>query len=388
MRILHFSDPHVTIPLYRVPLGKWFGKRALGGANLLKGRHKLFAGAEEKLAALARFCKTEQMDLVLCSGDYVALGLQREYEYALHCVRPLMDAPYGYLNVPGNHDLYVKDALREKYFTIYFGQNLHSDLPEYQVDGLWPLVRLIDENLAVVCVNSARPNLLWRSSGQIPEQQIVALQKIAIDERITHRLVCIMTHYAPLLEDGTPDSKLHGLRNYKAFLAACGAFEEAIILCGHVHRCYSAEVLETGQRIFCAGSLTMEGREGFWCFDIQGRTVRAIPGIWNGEKFILDTKWTIVLNQSKETTMDAQKAMEEVRETVKQIRDEVALKAHLGKAEAAEELEKLEKKWDKLKQEFKPYTDNVEEKAGDAGAALELAAEELKAGFKRLRDIL
>ncbi|MEN8191073.1 MAG: hypothetical protein ABFS19_14595 [Thermodesulfobacteriota bacterium] len=86
--------------------------------------------------------------------------------------------------------------------------------------------------------------------------------------------------------------------------------------------------------------------------------------------------------------MDAQKTLEEIKETVEQIRDEVALKAHLGKAEVAEELEKIEKKWDELKQQLKPYTDDVEKKAGDAGAAVELAAEELKAGFKRIRDIL
>ncbi len=86
--------------------------------------------------------------------------------------------------------------------------------------------------------------------------------------------------------------------------------------------------------------------------------------------------------------MNAQKTHEEIKAAIEQIRDEVALKAHLGKAEAGDELEKLEKKWNELKQQLKPYSDDIEEKAGDAGAALELAAEELKAGFKRIRKIL
>ena len=86
--------------------------------------------------------------------------------------------------------------------------------------------------------------------------------------------------------------------------------------------------------------------------------------------------------------MNAQKTHEEIKAAIEQIRDEVALKAHLGKAEAADELEKLEKKWNVLKQQLKPCSDDIEKKAGDAGAALELAAEELKAGFKRIRNIL
>ena len=237
------------------------------------------------------------MDLVLFSGDYTALGLRREYERALHCVRPLMDAPKGYINVPGNHDLYAGDTLREDRFFTYFGDTLQSDLPEYQVDGPWPLVRLIDDTLAVVAVNSARPNPFpWRSSGRIPEKQIFALQKIAGDARMNQRLVCIMTHYAPLLEDGTLDSRLHGLRNTHEFLTTCAAFQEAIIVCGHVLRCYTVKVEESGQRIFCAGSLTMDGREGFWLFDVQGDTLQATPAIWNGGSYELDTTAAVTLN--------------------------------------------------------------------------------------------
>ena len=57
MRILHYSDPHIPTPLQRVPLLKWFSKRAIGGANLFLGRYRRFADAGEKLGALARFKK-------------------------------------------------------------------------------------------------------------------------------------------------------------------------------------------------------------------------------------------------------------------------------------------------------------------------------------------
>ncbi|MEN8190456.1 MAG: hypothetical protein ABFS19_11455 [Thermodesulfobacteriota bacterium] len=80
--------------------------------------------------------------------------------------------------------------------------------------------------------------------------------------------------------------------------------------------------------------------------------------------------------------------LEEMKAAIKEMRDEVALKAHLGKAETAEELEKLDKKWQNFKLQLKPFTDEVEKTAGDAGSALGLAADELKAGYDRIRKLL
>lgn len=290
MRILHFSDPHIPTPLHRVPLVKWLSKRAIGGANLFLGRHRLFADAVEKLGALARFKSAQQVDLVICTGDYTALGLNHEYVEAVNTIRPLMDAPTGYVNVPGNHDYYLTDALREERFCTYLGDTLQSDLPEYQVDGSWPLIRLIGDDFAVVAVNSSRPNPLpWRSSGRISEKQLETLKTLSDDSRLTDRLVFIITHYAPLLEDGSQDSRLHGLNNTEPFLAACAEFCRAIILCGHVHRCYHVTVPETGQSIFCAGSATMDKKEGFWLFDLLQGNITATQGSWDGQQFVLKT---------------------------------------------------------------------------------------------------
>ncbi|MCP4626265.1 MAG: hypothetical protein GY850_22560 [bacterium] len=74
--------------------------------------------------------------------------------------------------------------------------------------------------------------------------------------------------------------------------------------------------------------------------------------------------------------------------TVKRMRDELALKIHLGKAEAKEEWEELEKKWEDLQDEHKPIIDAVDESAKNVGAGLELVAEELKNGYKRIRKLL
>lgn len=288
MRILHFSDPHIPTPLHRVPLSKWLSKRALGATNLFFGRSRLFADASEKLGELARFAKDHKTDLIICTGDYTPLGLTHEYEEAVRAVRPLMNAPHGYINVPGNHDYYLADTLRNNSFATYFGETLISDMPQYQVDGPWPLVKLVGDNVAVIAVNSSRPNPQpWRSSGKIPQKQLEVLAQLAEDVRISRCSVFIITHYAPLLADGSPDSRLHGLTNAQDFLDSCALFSEATILCGHVHRCYHVRVPKTRQSIFCAGSATIQDHEGFWLFEVDHEGIRATKGGWHNGSYRL-----------------------------------------------------------------------------------------------------
>ena len=297
MRILHYSDPHIPTPLRRVPLGKWLSKRAIGGANLLLGRYRYFYDGVRKLEALARFSEEQQVDLVICTGDYTALGLNHEYEEAVRVTRPLMQASSGYIHVPGNHDYYITDAFRNKRFQTYFGHTLQSDMPEYQVDDPWPIVRLIGPTLAVIAVNSSRPNPIpWRSSGRVPDKQLKALAKLSGLPELAKRLVFIITHYAPLLADGKHDSRLHGMMNAESFLATCARFPQAIILCGHVHNCFHVLSPETGQSIFCAGSVTMDKKEGFWLFTFTGRTLKAMKGQWNGQHYQLEMNSSINLD--------------------------------------------------------------------------------------------
>ncbi len=80
--------------------------------------------------------------------------------------------------------------------------------------------------------------------------------------------------------------------------------------------------------------------------------------------------------------------LEGLKDTIKRLRDEVVLKAHLGKAETADELEKLDEKWQHFKKQMKPFVDEVEQTADNAGSGLSLVAEELKAGYERIRKLL
>ena len=89
---------------------------------------------------------------------------------------------------------------------------------------------------------------------------------------------------------------------------------------------------------------------------------------------------------------------------LKQLKDELTVKANLGMAEAQDELEKLEPVYDDLKAKAAKIADVAGDSASelkaaaelgidakssdDVDTALELAAEELKSAYGKIKDIL
>jgi 3',5'-cyclic AMP phosphodiesterase CpdA len=264
-------------------------KRVIGAANLALRRGHHFAAAREKLAALARLADEQAIDLVICTGDYTALGTDVELAAARQAITCLTQRPGGFLTVPGNHDLYLHDVVREGRFERHFGDFLTSDLPERCVDGPWPYVRLFD-HVAVIGVNSARPNPApWISSGAIPDAQLSALAALCQDDRIRSKFVFVITHYAPRRANAQPDHVRHGLENADAFLDACRGLERSAILHGHIHARFQVALTDYAPRIFGAGSATCDGREGFWLFDVDAERQEAMPGHWERDHYVIDS---------------------------------------------------------------------------------------------------
>jgi chromosome condensin MukBEF complex kleisin-like MukF subunit len=77
----------------------------------------------------------------------------------------------------------------------------------------------------------------------------------------------------------------------------------------------------------------------------------------------------------------------DIKASIEQLRDEIKLKAHLGEQETKDELARLEKKWEHFLSEYKPVLSEAEKTAKNAGAALGLAADEIKAGYERIRKL-
>lgn len=296
MRILHFSDVHVQVPVAHMPPADLLGKRMLGAANLVLRRERLFRDAPLKLRALSEMAHAAGVDFTICTGDYTALGTEPELVAARSAVDALTRAPLGFVTVPGNHDLYLPDALADRRFERHFGDLLRTDRPDLTVDGTWPIVRMCGALVAVVAVNSARPNPHpFRSSGAIPPEQLSALERILVLPEIRDRFVFVITHYAPRRRDGTPDTPAHGLDNADSLLRVCGGTQRGALLHGHIHWRYHLRLPGGGLPIFGAGSATHAGREGFWLFDVEVDRALAIAGSWEGDRYVLDTDHPIHL---------------------------------------------------------------------------------------------
>ena len=79
---------------------------------------------------------------------------------------------------------------------------------------------------------------------------------------------------------------------------------------------------------------------------------------------------------------------EEMVSSLKKMRDELKVQIHLGKAEAKDEWEKLEEKWQELKAQGKTVAEAMDESAKDVASAVELVGGELKAGYERIKKLL
>ncbi len=296
-KVLHVSDLHLEDGFSGVPLKSFLNKRLVGFGNLYFRRRKAFAEAAQKVEALAAFSKEQGADLVICTGDYTALGTEPEIAYARKIIEPLTRAPLGFFTVPGNHDLYLRDTVRAGWVDQHFGELMKTELPEYAVDGVWPQAWFPADGLVVLGVNSARANPKpARSSGRIPDEQLEALARILDDARVRDRFVMIATHYAPRLANGRRDRYAHGLENADELLAISAGARHGAILHGHVHWRYHVRVPETPLTLCCAGSTTHAGREGLWMYEVSDGHATATPGTWDQTRYVLETDQAIDLD--------------------------------------------------------------------------------------------
>jgi len=77
--------------------------------------------------------------------------------------------------------------------------------------------------------------------------------------------------------------------------------------------------------------------------------------------------------------------LDELISTLKQQRDEIALKIHLAAAEAKDEWKRTSEKYDTLVRDYEPVRKAVSDSATDVTQSLKLVAEEVQKSFNRIR---
>lgn len=80
--------------------------------------------------------------------------------------------------------------------------------------------------------------------------------------------------------------------------------------------------------------------------------------------------------------------MTEMAEKLRRERDQLSVKMHLASMEVRDEWEELEEKWEEFSSGSKRFYKEVEPALGEIHAALLLLGDELKAGYKKIRNAL
>lgn len=265
MRLLHISDVHVQVDYERSVWGEIGWRRLVAQLELkLAKRAERFRDAPQTLENILRRAEASGgFDHVILSGDLTALAVDEEFEGVRKALGALADVPNRLTVIPGNHDVFTPGSKKKRRFEKWFGHLLHSDLPRYQVEGPWPTVRLVGENLAIIGLNSARvPPVPGIAAGRVGEEQLAALIRACADPAMRGRNIAVVVHHAPLRPDGRLDRRAHGLLDAERLIEACQIAGVHTIFCGHIHHRYNYAI-EGGPLIVCGGSSTSKRREGY-----------------------------------------------------------------------------------------------------------------------------
>jgi 3',5'-cyclic AMP phosphodiesterase CpdA len=283
MRVMHISDLHfqADIPLRRFPSLGWRRLAAQAEYRLL-GRRERFLLVASTVDRLLADAQRLQIDHLLVSGDLTALALWEEFEAA----RAALESWSGRMTIlPGNHDVYTPRAARERLFETAFDAELRSDLPDLCREGPYPIVKLLGSDAAIVALSSARvPLSPGIAAGWVGEAQRGALEAILADPRLSKRAVLVSAHHGPFRPSGRRDRITHGLRDAREVLTL-SARGGAVGFChGHIHHRYRIDA-NFGIPIFCGGSSTQKGQEGYWIYDLAAGSLRSAEPVWlSGKK--------------------------------------------------------------------------------------------------------
>jgi hypothetical protein len=119
----------------------------------------------------------------------------------------------------------------------------------------------------------------------------------------------------------------------------------------------------------------------------MARQLRRLHGDINRARDVHAKERPAALTQ--EATMPAtDPELQRLMEDLKRQRDELRVRLHLAKAEAKDEWERLEHTWTHVRGKMGVVGREAGKTAADVGAALRLAAEELRQGYQRVRALL
>jgi 3',5'-cyclic AMP phosphodiesterase CpdA len=206
-----------------------WSKRLLGYANLelLRGTRMSQAPALEML----RRAGAEPADFFVVSGDLSNLALPCELERSARLLREAGFAPERTMVLPGNHDRYVPEALRDRFFE----RALADWLPVgFAASGQYPIARVVGP-LLILGLDTAIPRRTIRSAGHLGAAQLDRLRALLDAPEHAGLWPVIALHHPPLPVSGSPVRQyFRGLMGFGRLLQLLEG-RSATLLHGHLH---------------------------------------------------------------------------------------------------------------------------------------------------------
>lgn len=235
-------------------------KRVVGWANIQFGRGRNFRHAPAILAALGREIAREKFDHTIFSGDATMMGFETEYAEAVALLGLDQPNPPPGIAVPGNHDLYMPEVVRDGRFERHFAPWLQGERLDEHV---FPFAQKVGD-LWIIGVNASRPtHWPWDASGRVGVAQQERLRRLLNHLGTGPKILVI--HYPPCKADSLPEPRVRRLRDYREMVQIASEAKVVAWLCGHRHTGYVLG--PTSARPFavlCAGSATQANR---WAYN-------------------------------------------------------------------------------------------------------------------------
>jgi 3',5'-cyclic AMP phosphodiesterase CpdA len=275
-RLAHVTDPHFR-GFRGAHAGEFFGKRAIGLANLVVNRvrkHKM-----ELLEDLRIDLRAQAPDHLALTGDLSNVALAGEWRAALAWIDMSGVPPESVSVIPGNHDAYVAAVVKSRAFEQLFATYQTSDLPrggDAATPPTYPFVHLREE-IALVGVSSSVPTGDLGAWGEIGEAQLARLEAILLAPELTGKTRIVLIHHPPVVHKAGEHRNLRDRDAFAAVLARAGA---ELVLHGHDHEDQRAELTGPAGKpipVIGAGSASYAGgperRARYSLYEIEGGAI-------------------------------------------------------------------------------------------------------------------
>ena len=220
--LAHLSDPHLS-PLPAPRLRELLGKRATGFINWRRKRHRIHRG--DVLARIVADLTAQAPDHVAVTGDLVNISLPGEYPPALAWLASL-GPPHGVTLVPGNHDIYVREAARLP--QLHWSDYMRGDDSAMTA---FPFLRRRGP-LALIGLSTAVPTAPFMATGRLGGGQLVRLAEMLDRCAREGSFRVVMIHHPPI---STPARRLKRLVDGSDFCAVLARHGAELVIHGHDH---------------------------------------------------------------------------------------------------------------------------------------------------------